>query len=98
MTIAPSFANPELLQVVKDLVYEEVFNDSNPPEESTQLGGVKNHRAFSGRQHLLHGLTVRDFQVLIDKLLEDETARLFHAYGRIQELRAAAHPKKSAAN
>jgi len=41
MTIAPSPANPELLQVVKDLDYEEVFNDSNPPEESTQLGGVK---------------------------------------------------------
>jgi len=35
---------------------------------------------------------------LIDELLEDETARLLHAYGRIQELRAAAHPKKSAAN
>ena len=94
MTIAPSPANPELLEVVKDLIYDEVFNDFNPPEQSTQLEGAKNHPAFRGRQYLLDGLTFRDFQVLVDKRPDEESAALLHAYGRIQELRAAAHPKK----
>ena len=34
MTVAPSPANPELLQAVKDLIYEEIWNEFNPAEQS----------------------------------------------------------------
>ena len=30
MTVAPSPATPELLQAVKDLIYEEIWNEFNP--------------------------------------------------------------------
>ena len=53
---------------------------------------------MKNRQHLLQGLTPRDFQVLVDKRLDEETAVLGAAWTRIKELRAAAHPKKSEAN
>ena len=98
MTISPSPANPELLEVVKDLIYDEVFNDFNTPEQSTQLEGAKNHPAFRGRQYLLDGLTFRDFQVLVDKRLDEETAILATAWMRIKELRIAAHPPKAEAS
>ena len=48
MTIAPSPANPELLEVVKDLIYDEDINDFNKHEQSTQLEGAKNQPAFRG--------------------------------------------------
>ncbi|KZR63152.1 hypothetical protein [Prochlorococcus sp. MIT 1306] len=98
MTVAPSPANPELLRKVSEVIYEEIFNEFNPPEQSTTLEGLKEHRVWENRQHLPEGLTARDFQVLVDKCLDVETAALFHAYGRIQELLAAAHPRKKEAS
>lgn len=97
MTVAPSPANPELLQAVKDLIYEEIFNAANPPEQSTILEGTKNHPVWKNHQHLLDGLTPRDFQVLVDKRLDEETAILATAWMRIKELRIAAHPPKAEA-
>ena len=97
MTVAPSPANPELLQAVKDLIYEEIWNEFNPAEQSTTLDGTKEHRVMKNRQHLLQGLTPRDFQVLVDKRLDEETAVLGAAWTRIKELRTAAHPPKAEA-
>ena len=94
MNVAPTPANPELLQAVKDFIYEEIFNEANPPEHSTTLEGTKNHRVWEKHQHLLEGLTPRVYQVLVEKCLDVETDALLHAYARIQELRAAAHLRK----
>ena len=93
MKVAPTPANPELLRKVKDVVYEEIFNEFNPPEQSTTLEGTKEHHIWKNHQHLLEGLTVRDFQVLVDKALNEETVLLFKAYKRIKELRNAARQK-----
>ena len=46
MTAAPSPANPELLQAVKDLIYEEIWKEFNPAEQSTTLDGTKEHRVI----------------------------------------------------
>jgi len=89
----PKPASPELLEAVKNQIYEEVWNEDNPPEQSTQLGRTKEHRVWKNHQHLLDGLSVRDFQVLVDKRLDEESRDLAHAWNRIKELRAAAHPK-----
>ena len=89
----PKPASPELLKAVKNQIYEEVWNEDNPPEQSTQLEKAGEHRVWKHRQHLLDGLAVRDFQVLVDKRLDEETKELANAWKRIQELRAAAHPK-----
>ena len=97
MTAAPSPANPELLQAVKDLIYEEIWKEFNPAEQSTTLDGTKQHRVWKDCQHLLQGLSPRDFQVLVDKRLDEETAILATAWMRIKELRIAAHPPKAEA-
>ena len=90
MTAAPTPTNPALQEAIGNLLYDEIFNDCNPAERSTILAGVKEHHLLGPAQHLLEGLTVRDFQVLVMRSLDHESARLLHAYGRIQELRATA--------
>ena len=95
---APKPVSPELLKLVRDLLYDEIWNDNSPPEQCTQLEGTKEHRVWKDCQHLLDGLTVRDFQVLVDKCLDDETERVALGLNRIQQLRAAAHPKTQEVN
>ena len=43
MTVAPTPTNPELLRKVKDVVYEEIFNEFNQPERATTLERAKEH-------------------------------------------------------
>ena len=90
MTSAPSAVSPELKLAVRDLLFEAVFNDWNPAEHSTTLAGVKEHGLLGEQQHLLEGVSVRDFHALVTHCLDEEITRLVDAYGRIQELRAAA--------
>ena len=92
MTI-PKPASPELLDLVKGVIHDEIWNYDNPPEQSTQLEGTKEHGVWKNCKYLLDGLTVRDFQVLVDNCLDEETRDLVHAWSRIKQLRAAAHPK-----
>ena len=89
----PTPANPELVNMVRDVLYDEIWNDDSPPEQCTQLDSTTEHRVWKDCQHLLDALTVRDFQVLVDKFLDHETERVALGLNRIQELRAAAHPK-----
>ena len=89
----PTPASPGLVIMVRNVLYDEIWNDDNPPEQSTQLDGTTEHRVWKRHQHLLNGLTFRDFQVLVDKFLDDETERVALGLNRIQELLAAAHPK-----
>ena len=89
----PTPANPELVNMVRDVLYDEIWNEDSPPEQCTQLEGTKEHRVWKDCQYLLDGLTVRDFQVLVDNCLDEETRDLVHAWSRIKQLRAAAHPK-----
>ena len=70
MNVEPTPANPELLLTVKDFVYEEIFNEANPPEHSTTLEGTKNHQLWEKHQHLLESLTPGDFQVLVERRLD----------------------------
>ena len=89
----PTPASPELVNMVTNVLYDEIWNDDNPPEQSTQLDCTKEHRVWRRHQHLLNGLTTRDFQMLVDKFLDEEITRIAIGWKRIDELRAAADSK-----
>ena len=91
----PMPANPKLLQAVKDSIFEEIWNCDSPPEQVTQLKWVKGDNYW---RPLVEGLTARDFQVLVDNRLDEETRNLVRAWRRLKELRAAAHPKTQETN
>ena len=87
----------ELMKAVAETVYDAIWNEDGPPENTATLEGFKATCSPRNRR-MLGGITPKRFRMMVRCALDKERADLLAKLGRCEALQSAASSDKELLN